>query len=282
MRRFLFECQSFEPNVPAVCTPAPGPEQALLDLVNSYRVSARPCGTWLPPDPSAPELALAGLDHLDATPLPPLDKALIQNALLQLAACGNATGAAQKPHTYAKHARALLPKFTLTAEETASLPTSADVLGPWPGDPTAWFDGHDPQQFHNRSDGFARAHRQIMKQNTLGDVVRLVLVDKAGAPFVSDVVQRVVLRRLDSDGAIHACFAELASPASGCEPTLHPLTEERGTSVLGGYKFTTVPCNGCHTANMPKATPYGPNSGFAVDEGTRKRIQAELKPILSR
>ncbi len=281
MRRFEFDCGSFAPSAPSACTPIPGPEQTLLDVVNSYRVSARSCGTWPVGSAGSPENALAGLDSLDRSTLTALDKALIQNAILELASCGNAPGPGQKTLSYVKRARALLPKFALSADEVATLPTSDAVLGPWLGDPGAWFDGHVHEHFHDRSDGFTRAHRQLMKQNTLADVVRLVLVDAAGAPFVSDVVERVVFRRMDPDGAVHTCFAELASPASRCDPVgLHPLAEERGKAVLGGYQFTSVPCNGCHTANLARANPYGPSTGFAVDDETVARIKTELKPLL--
>jgi hypothetical protein len=281
---FVFDCAEFTPPIASACSAAPDAETAFLDLVNSYRVSALPCGTWWQTQLENATVELQSLAKLDPKQLPAVDRALIQNAALELLSCTSGHGAAAKSEMAPKNAafsasaRALIKNFALSAEEITALPMSTPELTPWLGDSANWQRGKGTSFLHTASEGYARAHQQLQQTTTVADVVRLVLVNQAGAPFVSDVVQRVAMRRREADGT-HVCIAELAPAPTNCGPaTLHALDPERGAAAV---KSAAPPdCAGCHFDNTPRSAPFGPETGFQVSDASVARIKAWLKPLL--
>jgi hypothetical protein len=274
----IFDCAGLGPAplALAACPAPPAAETQLLALANSYRVSVMPCSSWL--SSADAQAALDAVANLNASDLAPLERAALQNAALELLSCLSMSATLGKNSKLSKSAKSVIAKLALSAKDKAQLPESTAVVGPWLGDSAGWLAGKDPRFFHTISDGFARAHHQIAKNGTFADVVRLVLVDKASKPFVSDIVERVVLRRAETDG-IHVCIAELDPVSASCGPAgLVPLKLDRGARVLAG----PPPCLGCHMNNLARAESYGPEMGLAVADASVTRIEEALSKTLVR
>jgi hypothetical protein len=275
--KFVFDCEPFTPATPGVCPELQVQERALLVLANTYRVP--PVPAWQPELADRADAALKQADGLDARKLGPIERAAWQNAAIELLAWSSKFDKDPRAHSAAARARALVKKFSLSRAEIGALPASSTVLPAWLGDGASWQRGLDSRFMHTTSDGFARAHQQLRRNDDLADVTRLVLASDSGTAYVSDVVQRVVVRRTTAD-SVRVCIAELdpLSGSCGTAGALRALDPARGQSVVTPPH--SAPCSGCHTNNTPRATPYGPDTGFQLSDSSVARIKTSLKPLL--
>ena len=275
---FVFDCQQFAIASSKPCGSLPADEQTLLDLANIYRMP--PVMTWSTELGDRFATALAKLAKLDAQKLAPLEKAALQNAALTLLSRSVSFQKDKSSHDFGPAARGLIKKLALSPAELAELPSSSAVAGEWLGAESDWHQGTDTVFMHTASDGYARVHRQLQRTDAVADVVRMALVNEAGAPFVSDLVQRIVIRRSTADG-VHVCIAELDPLSASCSTSgvVRALEPGRGGAIV---KPTTaaVPCFSCHVNNTPKAVPYGPKTGFQLNETSALRVKAILQRAL--
>jgi hypothetical protein len=274
---FVFDCQSFAPASAKVCAALPADEQALLDLVNGYRMP--PPMAWSHALAQRVEPAFDAAAQWDPRKLAPLERAALQNAVLELLAKSSLYEKDEHLPKIAPKGRALLKKFALSPAEQAALPASTGAVSEWLGEGTDWLQGVDKSSMHTASEGYARAHRQLQNGGTVADIVRMVLVDEKGAPYVSDIVQRVVIRRADAD-AVHVCIAELDPLSASCSTpgALRALDPVRGAGLV--KPLLGAPCTLCHTNNIPKTAPFGPTTGFAVSSASVSRIKLSLERAL--
>jgi len=275
---FVFDCQPFAPATAKPCGALPKDEQALLDLVNAYRMP--PPMAWSHALADRVEPAFDAAAHWDPRKLAPLERAALQNAVLELLAKSSLYEKDERFPKIAPKGRALLEKFALSRAEVGALPASTAAVSEWLGDSANWLQGVDKSSMHTASDGYARAHRQLQNGATVADVVRLALVDEKGAPYVSDIVQRLVIRRGDTD-AVHVCIAELDPLSASCSTpgALRALDPARGAGLLKP-PLTGAPCTVCHANNNPKTAPFGPTTGFSVSGASVSRIKLSLERAL--
>jgi hypothetical protein len=276
LQKFVFDCSPFAPAAARACPEPSADERALLDVSNSYRVTPLPA--WSAELADRADAAMAAAARLDPRKLAPLERAALQNAALMLLSESLLFKKDTRAQQSATTARGLLKRFALTQTELTTLP-GAEVVTEWLGDGTAWQRGVAPKFFHTASDAFARAHRQLIGQGELADVVRLVLIDKGGVPFVSDVVERVVIRRTEAD-SVRVCIAELDPLTANCgmPGALHALDPARGQRVI--MPGTSAPCSGCHVNNRPGSASFGPSAGFEMDKPVAARIKDILESAL--
>jgi hypothetical protein len=248
----------------------------LLAAASSYRVPPTP--VWSSELADQVDAALASASRLDVAKLAPLERAALQNAALFLLSEATRFEKDSRAKHTATAARALVKEFALTSAEVTTLP-GIEVASEWLGDAPTWQRGVAPRFMHTASDAFARAHRQLRRGDTLADIVRLVLVSKMGVPFVSNTVQRVVIKQTDAD-VVRVCIAELDPLGAQCGPpgALRVLAGDRGPRTLA--PSASAPCTGCHVNNRPGSVAFGPDTGFDVDKGAVAQITGLLQPAL--
>jgi hypothetical protein len=273
---FDFDCSGLAPASAARC-PAPRSElSTLLGAVNTYRVSAVP--TWSAELKAAPA-ALAAVAKLNPAELSPIERAALQNAALLLLSVATAREKADpSAPAVVDLARALVKRFALSQTEAAALPAADAAVSPWLGDGAAWQHGVSQRLLHTGADAFARAHTQLTNAGAFADVVRLVLVAQNGVPYVSNVVERVVLRRM-VDQSVRVCIAELAL---GCTTpgTLEAIDLARGHDTVA-VPQDSIPCMGCHGNNKPGSRSFSTETGFAfADTKAADRIKLTLGAVL--
>ncbi len=274
---YRFDCTGFAPADPAgdACGPAPAEERALLDAANTYVMPRLPVFT--------PELttALAGAEKLDEKSLTPLERAALQNAALTLLSLAQSPSADAHLADIRARARRLVQKFALPSKLVSDLPTAAASLPGWLGDGASWQRGVETRRMHPIADGFARAHQPLHRGETFADVVRLMLVSEKGEPVASDVIQRLTLRSTAADG-VHLCVAELDPARARCPnaSSLRVISADRQTALIHPTRGAT--CSGCHPNNEPRAAPFGPDTGFAVEPREVAQLEPTLRRILLR
>src|SRR5450755_487645 len=79
---FVFDCRAFAPAAAKVCAPLPSEEQAVLDLVNAYRMP--PVRAWSRELADRVQPTFDAAAKWDPQKLAPLERAALQNAVLEL------------------------------------------------------------------------------------------------------------------------------------------------------------------------------------------------------
>jgi hypothetical protein len=236
------------------------------------------CQNWFAPRSEQVLKALQQVAKLDVAKRAPLERAVLQNAVLEALSCSSSPGNKQGG-PIASLARPLIKKLALSNDERAALPTSAAVAEAWLGSPDTWLRGLPKTALHTVGDGNTRTHTQLRRDSSLADLVRMVLVGSDGTPYVSDVAQRLVIRRSAGD-EIHVCIAVVDPLSATCNRagSLTPLDKVAGERAISGPG--SPPCFGCHFGNRPQSAPFGPDTGFAVSEPTIASVRAALGPLL--
>lgn len=275
---FVFDCQQFAAASGKRCGNLPEDEQTLLDLANIYRMP--PIRAWSTEFGERFTTALAALAKLDARKLAPLEKAALQNAVLTLLSRSVSFQKDKPSHDFGPAARGLIKKLALSPAELAELPSSSAIAAEWLGAESDWHQGTDSRFMHTASDGYARVHRQLQRTDAVADVVRMMLVNEAGAPYASDLVQRIVIRRSAAE-SVHVCIAEFDPLSASCSTSgaVRALDPGRGGAIINPTT-AAVACSGCHVNNTPKAVPYGPDTGFRLNEASALRVKAILQRAL--
>lgn len=261
--KFAFDCADFPAAAKPRCGAQVPGEQALLDLTEVYRPTRAP--TYTPELADRTDAALRAAERLDPALLSPLKRAALQNAALWVFSQCSRFGQEPRAAAAAKAARALTKRFRVSKAELAALPGSATSASAWLGPLDKWTRGAAPRLFHTVADETARTHRSLSNASAFADVVRLVLLDETEQPILSDVVQRITMRRTEGK-AVKVCIAELDPSAESCAGpgALVVVDAERGEHIAIN-PLVPPGCSGCHVNNTPRSN-FGATLGAGFDD----------------
>jgi hypothetical protein len=259
------DCSGF-PQIPsATCTGLAPAAEKLLASANWLWVSGgKTCAGGLEGDQAATAArALREAQGLASKKLPPLERALLQNAALKLLSCG--AGAEPKARAeIVRNAKPLLKALALSPEEIQNLPSTTPELTAWLGDANAWQRGTVRSHLHEASDGFAATVQRVKHADDYASIARLILVDTRGELHVTDVISKVMLRRGTADN-LRACIATLDANSAHCGTAqLRPVPEEAAQLAIQ-QKPGAPPCRACHFAGHANTPVFGPTAGIAPD-----------------
>jgi hypothetical protein len=241
-----------------------------------------PCGgalTGLRADTAA--RALRDAQALTREKLPPLERALLQNAALRLLSCSSSVEKVPQRNEIVRNAKQLVKAFALDAAEIAALPGSAGELG-WLGESSGWQVGTLRTHVHEIADGFVSTIERVKREQEFASVYRLVLVDDKGELHATDVASKVLLRRpAEAQGRVASCIAALDPVSAHCNSAaLRPVSQAVQSEALS--RGTAPACHQCHVQNHANSLSFGPNTGLGPETVTLDQAREPLLAALRR
>jgi hypothetical protein len=278
---FGFDCAGLPP-IQDGCSGA-SPLAAKLVASSVWALTGMPlCANALKGDRAdAAARALRDAQALTHEKLPPLERALLQNAALRLLTCSANVDKDATRKEIAQSARQLVKAFTLDATELASLPSSAGELSLL-GDGGGWQVGTLRTHLHESADGYVSTVERAKHEQDFASIYRLILVDDKGELHATDVVSKLLLRRPAAEaGRYSVCIATLDPRSAHCNSAaLRPVSAELQSEVLTpGHGMPT--CNLCHVLNHANSSSFGPVVGLGPDTVTLDGARESLTKVLA-
>jgi hypothetical protein len=277
---FSFDCAGLPP-VQEACSGASPLAAKLVDSAVWAKAGMALCANALTGGRAdAAARALRDAQVLTQEKLPPLERALLQNAALRLLTCSANVETDAMRKEIAQNARRLVKAFALDATEIAALPSSAGELS-WLGEGSGWQVGTLRTHLHESADGYVSTIERAKHEDEFASIYRLILVDDKGEPHATDVVSKLLLRRPAEAGRFSACIATLDPKSAHCNSaSLRPAAAELQREALTpGSGMPT--CNLCHVLNHANSPSFGPSVGLGPDTVTLDRERESLTKVLA-
>jgi hypothetical protein len=279
---FSFDCAGLPP--PRDACPGASPFAAKLVQSSLWTsVNGAPCGNALKAERAEVAAhALLDAQGLAHEKLPPLERALLQNAALRLLSCSVNVEKAPLRAEIAQNAKRLVQALTLDASELAALPSSARELG-WLGDGSGWQVGTLRTHLHELADGYVSTVERAQHEQQFASIFRLILVDDKGELHATDVASKLLLRRpAQAAGRFSVCIATLDPASAHCNvAALQPVSTALQTSALTLGDGAPA-CHHCHSFNHANSLAFGPSSGLGPETVTLEEAREPLLKALSR